>query len=150
MTTRSSILYACLFILVLFAISKVSKSNSAEVDYTATVPDSAGGSGGEIPAIAKLNEMVAANFLNRDYYEVSAFETSSWFRLYTNYNKKHQALFIGTVDGWSSYYYATPQQLKFIADRKIPGYKFHEFLKPFPTNALGDIPTRSRSYFSFF
>ncbi|MCF0069801.1 hypothetical protein LZD49_04910 [Dyadobacter sp. CY261] len=150
MTKINRALYACSFILIIFVVSKVSKSNSAEVDYTATKPDRFGGTGGDIPAIVKLNEMVEENFLNRDYYEVSAFETRSWFRFYANYNKRHRALLIGTADGWSSFFYATPQELDSIADHKIPVYKFREFLRPFPTQFLGDIPTRSRDSFSIF
>ena len=151
MTKKSKIaLYICSFILVIYLVSKLSKSNSAEVDYTFIKVDSVGGNGGDIPAIKELNELVQENFLNRNYYEASSFEKTSWFRLYANYNKKHQALFIGSADGWSYFFYATPAELKMIADRQIPAYKLHQFLKPFPSKYLVVIPTRSRDLFSIF
>lgn len=135
---------------MIYLVSKVTKSNWAEVDYTFVKVDSVGGDGGDIPAIHKLNELVEENFLNRDYYEASSFETTSWGGWYANYNKKHQAIFIGMSDGWSYFFYATPAELKTIADRKIPAYRLHQFLKPFPSEKLGEIPTRSRDLFSFF
>ena len=143
-------LFICSFLLVIFIASKVSKSNSAEVDYTFVKADSVGGIGGDIPAMRELNKLVQDNFLDRNYYEASAYETTTWNRLYANYNKKHQALCIGGADGWSYFFYATPAEIKMIAEREIPGYRFHQFLKPFPAEYLGDIPTRSRSYFSIF
>ena len=143
-------LYICSFVIVIYLVSKVTKSNWAEVDYTFVKADSVSADGGDIPAIHKLNELVEENFLNRNYYEASSFETTSWGRWYANYNKKHQAIFIGMSDGWSYFFYATPAELKMIADRKIPAYKLHEFLKPFPPKYLGEIPTRSKDLFSFF
>ena len=144
------LIYICSFILLIYAVSKVTTSNWAEVEYISISADSVGGNGGDIPAIRMLNELVEGNFLDRDYYEVSAVEMTSWGRWFANYNKKHQALFIGTSDGWSYFFYATPQQLKMIADRKIPAYKFKQFLKPFPQELLGEIPTRSRDWISVF
>ncbi|MCE6991477.1 hypothetical protein [Dyadobacter sp. CY323] len=142
--------YIFSFILVIFIASKVSKTNSTEVDYTFVKADSVGSSGGDVPAIKELNKLVQENFLNRTYYEASSFETTSWYRLYANYNKKHQALFIGSADGWSYFFYATPGQLKMITDHQIPAYKLHQYLKPFPSKYLGEIPTRSRDLFSIF
>jgi hypothetical protein len=139
-----------LIILIIYLTSKLSKSNSAEVDYNFVKPDSVGGGGGDVPAIKKLNALVQENFLKRTYYEASASETTTWYRLYANYNTKHNALFIGTADGWAYFFYATPKELKMIADREIPAYKLHEFLKPFPKEKLDQIPTRSRSDFSIF
>jgi len=143
-------IYACSFALLMYSVSKVTKSNSAEVNYTSVHTDSVGGNGGDIPVIHKLNELVEENFLDRKYYEASSFETTSWGRWFANYNKKHQSLCIGTSDGWSYYFYATPAQLKMIADRKIPACKLHQFLRPFPSKYLGEIQTRSRDLFSFF
>lgn len=142
--------YICSFLLFVFLLSRLTKSNWEEVDYTFVKADSVGGNDGAIPAICKLNELVEGNFLDRSYYEASAFETTSWGRLFANYNKKYQALFIGTGDGWSYFFYATPEQLKMIADRRIPANKLHLFLKPFPQKHLGEIPTRSRDLFSVF
>jgi hypothetical protein len=142
--------YMCLIILFIYVVPQITKSNSAEVDYTSVKADSVGGDGGDIPAIHKLNQLVRENFLDRDYYEARSFETTSWGGWYANYNKKHQAIFIGMSDGWSYFFYATPRELKMIANRKIPAYKLHQFLKPFPPEYLGEIPTRSRDLFSVF
>lgn len=152
MTQKNSkiALYICLFILITYITSKLSKSNSSEVEYTFVTADSVGSSGGDIPAIKELNRLVEKNYLKRNYYESNSFETTSWYRLYANYNTKHQALFIGDADGWSYFFYATPVELKMIADRGIPAYKLNQFLKPFPEEYLDEIPTRSRNYFSIF
>jgi hypothetical protein len=142
--------YICSFVLVIYLVSKLTKSNSAQVDYTFVKADSVGGDGGDIPAIQKLNELVMENYLDRGYYEACPFEKTSWHRWYANYNKEYKALLIGGNDGWSYYFYATPAELKLIADRKIPAYNLHKFLKPFPRKYLGEIPTRSRDLFSVF
>lgn len=138
--------YLCVFISIVCIISALSKSNSVTVDHTFVKTDDVGGTGGDVPAIRALNGLVQANFLDRDYYEASSIETSSGLRIYANYNKKHQALFIGTADGWSFFYYATPAELNMIADHSIPAHKLHEFLRPFPEERLDEIPTRSRSW----
>ena len=142
--------FIALSIFIIYLVSKLTRSNFAEVEYTFVKADSIGGNGGDIPALRKLNELVEKNYLNRSYYEASSIETASGMRWFVNYNKNHQALFIGTNDGWSYFFYATPLQLKMIADRKIPAYKFHQFLKPFPPEFLGEVPTRSRDIFLFF
>ena len=131
-------------------VSKLTKSNSAQVDYTFVKADIVASSGEDVPAIKELNKLVQKNFLNKNYYEASSFEMAYWYRLYANYNKKHQALFIGTSDGWSYSFYATPGQLKMIADHQIPAFKLHQFLKPFPQELLDEIPTRSRTMFPLF
>lgn len=59
--------YICSFVVVIYLVSKVTKSNSAEVDYTFVKADSVGGSGGDISAIHKLNELVEENFFDRSY-----------------------------------------------------------------------------------
>ena len=144
------LIYICSFILLIYAVSKVTTSNWAEVEHTSVKIDSLGGDGRDIAAFYKLNQLVEGNFLDRDYYEASARSTTSGGRWFANYNKKYQALFLGTIDGWSYFFYATPQQLKMIADRKIPAYKFKQFLKPFPQELLNEIPTRSRDWISVF
>ena len=144
------LIYICSAVLLIYMASKVSKSNSAKVDYTFDSNNSTGTSAGEIIAIQKLHDLVQENFLNRSYYEVSTFDTTTWYQEYANYNTKHQALFLGSADGWSYYFYATPAELKMIVDRKIPAHKLDQFLKPFPAKYLDAIPTRSRSYFSIF
>lgn len=143
-------LYICLILSIAFLISKITKSNSAEVDYHSDHAGNFAGSGGDLVAIQKLNKLVEENFLDRKYYEVSSFEKGTWYRTYANYNKKYKAIFIGDGDGWSYFFYATPAELKMISDHKIPANKFHFYLKPFPPKFLGQIPTRSRDFFSFF
>jgi|GEM_PF-3673514 len=133
-----------------YLVSKLTKSNWAEVEYRIIEEDSVGGNGGEIPAILTLNKLVEENFLNRNYYEASSFHQGGGPTWYANYNMKHQALFIGMSDGWSYCFYATRGELKMITERKIPAYMLHQFLKPFPLEYLSDIPTRSRDLFSFF
>ena len=96
-------IYICSFILVIYAVSKVSTSNWAEVEHTSVKIDSLGGDGRDIAAFYKLNQLVEENFLDRDYYEASARSTTSGGRWFANYNKKYQALFLGTIDGWSSF-----------------------------------------------
>jgi len=97
----------CSLVLVIYLVSKVTKSNSAQLNYTFVKADSVGADGGDIPTIGKLNELVEKNFLDRNYYEVSSFETTSWSGCYANYNKKYQSLCVGTSDGWS-YYFMQP------------------------------------------
>jgi len=82
-------------------VSKLTKSNSAQVDYTFVKADIVASSGEDVPAIKELNKLVQKNFLNKNYYEASSFEMAYWYRLYANYNKKHQTHFIGNPDGWS-------------------------------------------------
>jgi len=96
--------YICWFVLVIYLVSKVTNSNSAEVEYAFVKADSVGSIGGDVPAIKELNKLVQENFLNRNYYETSSIETTSGYRMYANYNKKHQALFIGSADGWSYFF----------------------------------------------
>jgi len=139
-----------LFVLVIYLVSKASKSNSAEVEYICIKADSVGSMGGDIPALHMLNVIVEENFLDREYYEATAYETVRGHHLSANYNKKHQALFIGDADGWWYFFYATPTQLKEIVDQKIPAFRFKQFLKPFPEDLLGGIPTRSRSLLPLF
>jgi len=143
--------YTLIALVLMYVASSVSRSNSASVTFTFQKVDSVGSDGGDLPALRKLNELVEENYLDRDYYEVFSIEDNTWHQWCTNYNKKHQALFIGGGDdGWSYFFYATPQELKMIADRKIPAYKLHQFLKPFPSEYLGEISTRSRDMFSIF
>jgi hypothetical protein len=92
-------IYVCSFILLIYIISAISKSNSAEINYTYIQADSVGGNGGDISAMQKLNELVEENFLDRNYYEASSIDINGGIMCSANYNKKHGALFIGGSDG---------------------------------------------------
>jgi len=140
-------LYFLLPTALVYLTIKISKSNSSYTYYVQTPR----ADGGDTIAINKLNELVENNFLNRDYYEAAAYTDIS-VRWYANYNKKHQALLISgdPMSGWSYFFYATPEELKMISERKIPGDKLHKYLKPFPVEKLGECPTRSRYLFSVF
>lgn len=142
--------YIFSFILVIYLISKITNSNSAEIDYNSDYAGNFAGSGGGLVAVRKLNELVEQNFLDRKYYEASAYEKRTWYRTYANYNKKHQAIFVGDSDGWTYFFYATPAELKMISDRKIAAKNYHLYLRPFPLKLLIEIPTRSRDLFSVF
>ncbi|MEO6286943.1 MAG: hypothetical protein ABIN80_05735 [Dyadobacter sp.] len=134
-------------IALIYLASKISRSNSAFVYYVQETKD-----GGDLLAINKLDKLVERNFLNREYYEVITYNDigRQWV---ANYNKKQQVLLISgdPMSGWSCMCYATPRELKMIADRKIPVSKLHEYLKPFPweTKRL-NCPTRSMDLISIF
>jgi hypothetical protein len=137
----------CCLLALPFIIAKITKSNSASIFYVQTPEHD----GGDTIAIRKLNELVEENFLNRNYYEAAAYTEIST-RWYANYNKHYQALLItgDPASGWSYFYYATPQELKMVADRKISCDSMKHYLKPFPVDLLMDCPTRSRDLFSIF
>ncbi|WAC14175.1 hypothetical protein [Dyadobacter pollutisoli] len=142
---KNWVLYFLIPVTLLYFASKISKSNSAYVYYVQT-PEY---DGGDLVAIKKLNELVEENFLNRSYYEGVAYtdESNRW---YANYNKEYKALLIGGSSGWSYYFYATPEELKMIADRKIRAIDIDKYLRPFPVSKLEECPTRSRDLISFF
>ena len=85
--TLIGLFYICSFILLIYLVSKITNSNSAEVDYNSDYAGNFAGSGGDLLAIQKLNELVEENFLDRRYYEASSFEKGTWHRWYANYNK---------------------------------------------------------------
>lgn len=139
-------LYFFVPVTLIYFASKISKSNSAYVYYVQT-PEY---DGGDLVAIKKLNELVEENFLDRSYYEGVAY-TGEANRWHANYNKEYKALLIsGSPSGWSYYFYATPEELKMIADRKIRAINIDKYLRPFPINKLEDCQTRSRDLISFF
>ena len=140
--TSSKKVFLCIIVLagLFYTTSKIRKSNSANIDtYGADRED--------VAAIKKLNELIEENFLNRSYYEV--FAGSHWV---ANYNKEHQVLLISgsPSSGWSYFFYATPKELKMISDKKLAAADLHHFLRAFPADQLGELPTRSRDLISIF
>jgi len=135
------------FLVIPYMVSKITKSNSSYTWYKQTTEHD----GGDTLAIRELSKLVERNFLNREYYEAVAY-TDEAMRYYANYNKKHQALLItgDPQSGWSCYFYATPAQLKMVAQRKFSCDSLRLYLRPFPQELLGECPTRSKDLFQFF
>jgi len=139
-SSKKVFLYVTVLAGMFYVASKILKSNAAYIDtYGADRED--------VAAIKKLNELVEENFLNRSYYEV--FAGSHWV---ANYNKEHQVLLISgsPFSGWSYFVYATPQELKMISGKKLVAADLHHFLRAFPADQLGELPTRSRDLISIF
>jgi hypothetical protein len=146
--TRKVIAVAIVCILIVpYAISRVTKSNTSYTWYKQTPQHD----GGDTLAIRELGKLVEGNFLDREYYEAVAY-TDEAMRYYANYNKRHQALLItgDPQSGWSCFYYATPNQLKMVIDRRLSCDSLRFYLRPFPVELLGECPTRSRDLFQFF
>jgi hypothetical protein len=134
-------------LLIPYGISKITKSNASYIWYDQTPEHD----GGDTLAIGELSRLVEKNFPDRQYYEAVAY-TDEGMRYYANYNKKFQALLItgDPQSGWSCFYYATPHQLKMVAERRLSCDSLRFYLKPFPQGLLGECPTRSRDLFQFF
>lgn len=135
------------FLVVPYGVSKITKSNTSYTWYKQTSEHD----GGDTLAIRELSKLVERNFLNREYYEAVAY-TDEAMRYYANYNKRHRALLItgDPQSGWSCFFYATPTQLKMVAERRLSCDSLRFYLRPFPEELLGECPTRSRDLFQFF
>ncbi|TKT92790.1 hypothetical protein [Dyadobacter frigoris] len=126
MKFKSFLIWVAFPLLVLLAYWKITVSNRIGMKLTDCKD-------GSIEAIQELNKQLIRNFLNREFYQVSAFTDFGPCYL-ANYNKKYELLrvAIDPPSGWSGLYKATPQQLQEIVDRKLNDDQIRQYLEAFP------------------
>ena len=136
--------YFIIFLIVLFITSHLIRSNTVYVRM-------AGYDSGGTTAMKKLSELVDANYLDREWYEVETISNNGPC-FFVNYNKEYQTLLISNdpLSGWSYHFRCTPMQLKKVTDREIPVNELEKELVYISTQEHRHFPTRSMDIFSIF